>query len=98
MCILSLAYSALAAIYKIPSMEFNYILLQTNVIVKQRIQHLKQILCMVFLVKVIEGREEGVQSQILKKIDQNIFSYKNYAKFIILKNSRYISLIICLIV
>ena len=31
------------------------------------------------------GREEGVQSQILMKIDQNIF-FLNDAKFIILKN------------
>ena len=31
---------------------------------------------------------EGVQYQILKKIDQNIFSSKNDAKYIILKNSR----------
>ena len=36
--------------------------------------------------KVKEG--EGVQSQILKQIDQDILSLKNDAKFIILKNSR----------
>ena len=35
------------------------------------------------------GEGGGGESQILKKIDQNICSSKNDAKFIILKNSRY---------
>ena len=43
------------------------------------------------------GGGRGIQSQILKKKYQNICSYKNDAKFIILKNSRQRLLIICLI-
>ena len=41
--------------------------------------------------------EEGVQSQIPKKNRSKYLFLKNYAKFIILKNSRQRSLIICLI-
>ena len=43
------------------------------------------------------GGGRGYNLKFLKEIDQNIFSYKNDAKFIILKNSRLRSLIICLI-
>ena len=43
------------------------------------------------------GGGEGYNLKFLKKIDQNICSYKNDAKFIILKNSRQRLLIICLI-